>query len=110
MTEVAAIGRVALDGTGPAIDRLGVELGIETPPVAESGGASFQSILAAGLESIDRKVASADDLVRQFAVDDSIPVHQVTLALEEARLSVELALEVRTRMLETYRELMNMQI
>ena len=52
----------------------------------------------------------ADELVRQFALDDSVPVHQVTIALEEARLSIELATQVRTRLVETYRELMNMQL
>jgi len=37
-------------------------------------------------------------------------VHQVTLALEQARLSVELAMQVRQRLVESYRELMNMQL
>jgi len=49
-------------------------------------------------------------MVKAFALDDSIPVHQVTFALEEARLAVELAMQVRTRLLESYRELMNMQL
>jgi flagellar hook-basal body complex protein FliE len=39
-----------------------------------------------------------------------VPLHQVTYALEEARLSVELAMQVRTRLVESYRELMNMSI
>jgi flagellar hook-basal body complex protein FliE len=43
-------------------------------------------------------------------VDDSIAVHEVTFALEEARLSMELAMHVRERLVETYRELMNMQL
>ncbi|WP_338446500.1 flagellar hook-basal body complex protein FliE [Pelagerythrobacter marensis] len=108
MTEIAAVSSaIALDGTTPAIDRLGPPL---PSRIAVDDAASFDAILAAGLESVDRKIATADNLVRQFAVDDDIPVHQVTLALEQARMSVELALEVRTRMLETYRELMNMQV
>jgi flagellar hook-basal body complex protein FliE len=32
------------------------------------------------------------------------------MALEDARLSVELAMQVRTRLLEGYRELMGMQL
>ncbi|AKM07965.1 flagellar hook-basal body complex protein FliE [Pelagerythrobacter marensis] len=108
MTEVTAINSaIALDGTTPAINRLG--LAPSSQNVADNA-ASFHAILTTGLETVDRKIASADNLVRQFAVDDDIPIHQVTLALEQARMSVELALEVRTRMLETYRELMNMQV
>lgn len=62
------------------------------------------------MEALDQRIATANDLVRQFAVDDSVPVHQVTLALEEARLAVELAMQVRTRMVETYREFITMQL
>lgn len=102
---ILAIGRA--DGA-PQLTRLGVA---EAMPAASApGGASFQSILSAGLEAVNDKVANADQLVRQFALDDSVPVHQVTIALEEARLSVELAMQVRTRLVETYRELMNMQL
>lgn len=71
---------------------------------------NFGSILAEGLKSMEAKVARADELVKAFALDDSIPVHQVTYALEEARLAVELAMQVRARLLEGYRELMNMQL
>ena len=73
-------------------------------------GGSFASFLTQSLRTMETKVAHADQMVKAFALDDSIPVHQVTYALEEARLSVELAMQVRTRLLEGYRELMNMQL
>jgi flagellar hook-basal body complex protein FliE len=72
--------------------------------------ADFGSLLTQGIASVDAKVAHADALVAQFAIDDSIPVHQVTVALEEARLSVEFAMQVRARLVEGYKELMNMQL
>ena len=100
---VAAIGSAAGD---PLIARIGLDPSLAAGPAQ----ASFGSILAEGLRSVDAKVASANDLVRQFALDDSVPLHQVTYALEEARLSVELAMQVRTRLVESYRELMNMQL
>jgi flagellar hook-basal body complex protein FliE len=49
-------------------------------------------------------------MVRAFALDDSVPVHQVTVALEQARLSVELALQVRERLVDGFREIMNTQL
>jgi flagellar hook-basal body complex protein FliE len=72
--------------------------------------ASFASILSAGMREVESKIATANDLVRKFALDDSVPLHRVTYALEEARLSVELAMQVRSRLIESYRELMNMQL
>jgi flagellar hook-basal body complex protein FliE len=77
---------------------------------ASSEGFAFGELIARGLDQMEAKVDRANDLVRRFATDDSIPVHEVTLALEEARMAVELALQVRTRVLQAYREIMNMQL
>ena len=71
---------------------------------------SFGDMLAQGLDMVENKVTAANELAREFAINDSIPIHQVTIALEEARLAVELAMQVRTRLVEGYREIMNMQL
>ena len=71
---------------------------------------NFSDILADGLRAVDSKVARADAMVEAFAKGDPIPVHQVTIALEQARLAVELAVQVRTRLVETYRDFMSMQL
>ena len=86
---------------------LALQLGpVATPPPTQGFGA----LLLSGLHGLDAKLDQADALVRRFAVDDSVPIHQVTMALEEARLSVELAMQVRSRLVEGYRDLMNMQL
>jgi flagellar hook-basal body complex protein FliE len=77
------------------------------PRAADAG---FADMLAAGLAAVDAKVAKADALVAAFAQGEPVPVHQVTLALEQARLSVELAAEVRSRLIEAYRDFMTMQL
>lgn len=71
---------------------------------------SFTDLLTNGLREVDAKVAKADAMIQAFAEGQAIPVHQVTLALEQARLTVELATQIRTRLLETYREFMTMQV
>ncbi|KPL68260.1 hypothetical protein SZ64_09080 [Erythrobacter sp. SG61-1L] len=106
MSALDPIAALGLSDAAPQIMRVG----LPAMPSVDTPGASFQSVLSAGLDTVNQKVAHADELVRQFALDDSVPVHQVTIALEEARLSVELAMQVRTRLVETYRELMNMQL
>ena len=113
MTVQAIGGLTPLAATGfesgvPLLDRLGLPAG---GGLAGSGpAASFQTLLSAGLDAVNRKVADADALVRQFALDDSVAVHRVTFALEEARLSVEFAMQVRARLVEAYRDLMTMQL
>lgn len=101
----------ALDG----VSAIGPQTSLisETPmrDIAPTGdGVRFGDLIARGLDQMETKVDNANDLVRRFVTDDSIPVHEVTIALEEARVAVELALQVRTRMLEAYREIMQMQL
>ena len=107
MTGIEAIGAIGLGSGDAAISRLAL-----TAPVApaQAGQVGFSDVLASGMRHVEGKLATANELVQRFALDDSVPLHQVTFALEEARLSVELAMQVRTRLVESYRELMNMQI
>ncbi len=72
--------------------------------------ASFADMLTQGIEQVQTQVDEADRLSRAFILDDSIPVHQVTFALEQARLSMEMMLQVRGRLLEGFQQLMNMQL
>ncbi len=74
------------------------------------GQVNFGALLMGGVGQVEAKIKTADNLVRRFALDDSIPVHQVTIALEEARLAVELAVQIRNKVVESYREIMNMQL
>lgn len=108
MTGIEALGAIG-PGTAPLISQLGVAA---LPPSQAQAQAptGFADLLTGGLRQVEGKLATANDLVRQFAIDDQVPLHQVTFALEEARLSVELAMQVRARVLESYREFMNMQL
>ena len=103
------IEAAAAPGGGASLRSLGVDPVMAARPDMASG-ADFGSVLMAGLRHVDHKIATANDLVRQFALDDDIPVHQVTFALEEARMSMEMAMQVRARLVESYRDLMNMQL
>lgn len=109
MTPFAPIAAV---GATPA--PLNLALGALPPvaaqPTAVAATPGFGDMLMNGLRGVDTRVAEANKLVNDFALDDSVPVHHVTMALEQARLSVELAMQVRQRLVEGYRELMNMQL
>lgn len=83
------------------------------PPSASpsnAAGPSFATVLNEGLAAIDAKVAKADAMMSAFALGEPVPVHQVTIALEEARIAIEMAVQVRERLTETYRSFMNMQV
>ena len=99
---VAAIGSAYHTVVSPAL---------QAPQAApQLAGPSFADLLSQGLQGVDAKVAKADALMSAYAMGESIPVHQVTIALEEARIAVEMAVQVRERLTETYRSFMNMQL
>jgi flagellar hook-basal body complex protein FliE len=81
-------------------------------PVAPRAVASttFADMLTTGLDNVTAKVANADRLVRAFVLDDSVPVHQVTYAMEQARMSLQMVTQVRQHLLDGYQQIMNMQI
>jgi flagellar hook-basal body complex protein FliE len=85
--------------------------GTAVRPLAPTpSGPGFATWLLNGIEKANQDVARADAMAKAFATDDSIPVHQVTYALEQARLSLELMVQVRTRLVDAYQELSRMQL
>jgi flagellar hook-basal body complex protein FliE len=98
VTPILAIGTVAVALQPPLL--------AAQPPSA----VSFGQMIANGLQNMDQKVIAADKMVQAFALDDSVPIHQVMYALDQARSSMELAMQVRARLLDGYQQLMNMQL
>jgi flagellar hook-basal body complex protein FliE len=91
-------------------------IGVQAPlPVTQTlelqtVGQSFGTWLTQGIEGVNRALIDADAALVRAAVDGTQPPHQVMLALEDARISFHLALQVRNRVLEGYQELMRMQV
>lgn len=79
-------------------------------PTAPVAGPSFTQLIDQGLQGVDDKIARADALLKAYTLGETIPVHQVTIALEEARLAVEMSVQMRERLTEAYRSFMSMQL
>jgi flagellar hook-basal body complex protein FliE len=75
-----------------------------------SGASAFAQLLEHGVDSVNQKLAKAETLAKAFALDDSVPIQQVTLALQEARMSLEFVLQVRTRLVDAYQQFAQMQL
>ena len=99
---ISATGSEAVSSIAPLKTRPA-----DPPPTPAIG---FGDLFARGMKNVEDKVQTADLMVRKFALDDSVPIHQVTIALEEARIAVDLALQVRSQLIEAYREVMNTQL
>lgn len=71
---------------------------------------SFARMLQDGIATVDKRMAEADAQVAAFAVDDTIPPHQVLYAIEQARHGMEMMMQVRSHLTEGLQEIMRMQL
>lgn len=81
--------------------------GIETQGVS---GSSFSDVLTGMVREVSAKQAAAGDAVEGVLSGQNVPLHQAMIAMEEASVSFQLMVEVRNKLLESYQELMRMQI
>jgi flagellar hook-basal body complex protein FliE len=77
---------------------------------AAAGAGDFGAWLARSLARVNQDLGQADAGLQRLAAGDAQNLHQVMIALEEARLGLQLAVQVRNRLLETYQEVLRMQI
>ena len=70
----------------------------------------FSDWLDQQVKGLDAQIDSADASLRAFAIGETSNIHHVLLSIEKARLSFDLAVQVRNRLLEAYQEIMRMQV
>ena len=83
------------------------------PPAHAAGPAAvgpFGAMLSQGLSEVNEKLLTTQTDLQALALGDVQNVHQTMIRLEEARLSFQLMLQVRGRLLEAYQDVMKMQI
>jgi flagellar hook-basal body complex protein FliE len=96
----------------PALD--GVSPGWPGDAADAAPGASAPGRLAGLFEQqmreLDGQVAAAEDGVRALAAGRPVELHDVMIALERGRLAVQTFVQVRNRLVESYQDLMRMQL
>lgn len=71
---------------------------------------SFLNTLKEQLDQINEKQITAEKTSESFMKGDEVDVHKVMLDSEEAKMSWELAVQVRNKIVEAYQELNRMQL
>jgi flagellar hook-basal body complex protein FliE len=74
------------------------------------GQTTFQDILKAAFDSANAMQNEYTDLLKKQLTDKSIDIHDVVIAGEKAKLSLELTLQIRNKAVEAYQEIMRMQV
>ncbi len=76
----------------------------------ETTGASFGQMLDKALQDVNKAQIKADETVKGFLTGEVQEVHQVTIAMEQAKIMLLLATEVRNKVIEAYQEISRMQV
>jgi flagellar hook-basal body complex protein FliE len=79
-------------------------------PARAAGSTGFADTLDQLVQQVNEKQNAAADAVRSLQIGQNTSLHQTMIAMEEASISFQLMVETRNKVLESYQELMRMQI
>jgi flagellar hook-basal body complex protein FliE len=101
----------------PDLKQLSPGLDLSAPTAAPSsaaapasGSASFSNVLGGFIQEVSDKQTAAGDAVAGLLGGKNVSLHQTMISMEEASVSFQLMVEVRNRLLDSYQELMRMQV
>jgi flagellar hook-basal body complex protein FliE len=76
----------------------------------QSAQSSFSSVLGQMVQDVNAKQNVAGQALQDLQSGQNVSLHQTMIAMEEASVSFQLMVEVRNKLLESYQEIMRMQV
>jgi flagellar hook-basal body complex protein FliE len=101
-----SVGKLSLDAASTLTDTLYGD-------TAKADGNVFQSFLNTAIENINTTnsyLSDAEDEEIKFALGETDNTHDLTIALEKASTALQYTVAIRDKVLDAYKELMQMQI
>lgn len=95
-----------------AVPALGVhdEVGAPATAPAMTSSEPFSARMAESLQALNQDLLATQSDLQGLAVGEAPNLHEVMLRMEEGRLGLQLMLQVRNRVLESYQDVMRMQV
>lgn len=76
----------------------------------KTGDVSFDTFFKDSLDKVNEKQVAANDLTEAFVSGENVDINDVLLTGEEAGISLQLAVEIRNKLVEAVQELTRMQL
>lgn len=109
MARLAASAEAAARAAAPA-GLAGSPPATPAPGVGPSQPAGFGHLVRDALADVNRQQLEADAAVEALATGQADNVHQVVLTAIKADLSVRMLMEIRNQLVQSYQEVMRMQL
>lgn len=94
-----------LDGTAPV-----QESSKKNKSAVENMADTFGKAFSDGLNSVNESQNAAYEAAETFAAGGDISVHEVMIASQKANLTMQLALQMRNRLVNAYNEINNVRV
>jgi flagellar hook-basal body complex protein FliE len=107
-----SIAAIASLGANPDMASLSSITSLAAPEVVNAAPGTegvFQPLLSA-LTQLNTDITAGEKGLQSVALGDLDNLHQSVMNMEKVRLSMQLLLQVRSRALDAYQELMRMQV
>jgi flagellar hook-basal body complex protein FliE len=108
------LSKLAGDAAGQAIPSVEIEklTGANGPAAPATGpsASTFEGTLGKLVSDVNGQQVAADQAVNGLLSGGNVSLHQAMIAMEEANVSFQLMIEVRNKLLDSYQELMRMQV
>jgi flagellar hook-basal body complex protein FliE len=88
----------------------GKNLQIPTETTPQDGARSFTDTMRDVVESVNMQQIESEDTASRFIAGQVEDVHEAMISMEKASVSFQFLVEVRNKLLESYREVMRMQV
>ena len=76
----------------------------------KDSNASFGETLSKAITDVNSLQAEAGKAVDKMVVGEAVDLHEVMIAVEKAKTSFDLLMEIRNKTIDAYREIMRMQV
>ncbi|KFZ43344.1 flagellar hook-basal body complex protein FliE [Anoxybacillus flavithermus] len=71
---------------------------------------AFSQFLKEAIDEVNKQQIASDQLTTKLAKGENVDLHNVMIASQKASVSLQLAIEVRNKVIEAYQEVMRMQV
>lgn len=108
-SDVPGVGNASPSIPAAELAQLNTDTGAQPVTGASSTG-SFQNFLGEMAGEVNAQQSAANDAVSGMLSGKNVSLHQVMISMEEANISFQMMVEVRNKLLDSYQELMRMQV
>ena len=70
----------------------------------------FDDLLVNKLQEVNDAVVESEKILQSLALNEPVAAHDVILTMQKAKSQMKFTVEIRNKLLESYQELMRMQV